>query len=157
MRNDPNYFLAQYPALKVSADNQLAKRRGHKTFGRQGSLDQWRWAFTILLDLFRVDGKHFSHLSGKELVFQSCSGLVQFSLERLNDWWYYWENLLRGLVPLISRPCPVDNGSGTKNSAKRLVPTPRRQTRHLRVSLQEVHCWSWEIGARSPGNRKAIA
>lgn len=86
MRDDPVNFLEQYPSLMVKKDKALEKYRGLKTFGRQGTVEQWRRALTVFLDLFRVNGQHFSHLSGKELVFTSRAGLVQFSLERLCDW-----------------------------------------------------------------------
>jgi len=102
MRDDPQFFLQQYPSLMVQKDKALEKYRGHKTFGRQGTEEQWRRALTVLLDLFGVNGQHISHLSGKLLVFTSRAGLVQFSLERLNDWWFYWENLLRGMVLFIT-------------------------------------------------------
>jgi hypothetical protein len=115
-------------------DITLFKDHSDRTTGRRGTLAQW----TIIMDfLFNNYDYNHSFYSGIVLVLSTRGGIYQISIQRGNDWWFYFENFLKGLLCFIT------------SAEQRLFPV-RAKTAPAKLAHLNFICDLMEEGRRNP-------
>ena len=104
LEHDSQVFIESLPEMMVQRDlalERLNKKPGKKTkvTGRKGNLAQWKIIVAFYIHLFGLDSSFYS---GETLVLLQRAGLMMSSFQRMNDWWFYYENFLRWLLYVCS-------------------------------------------------------